>query len=143
MNTILLLLALSACGGASSPTTPPTTTAAPTPAPAAAPAVAVRSIDVAALKQAKDAGTVPVLVDVRTPGEFASGHVPGAQNIPLDTLSGKMAELEAWKSGEVYVICQSGGRSAQASSSLAKAGFHTVNIQGGTAAWKAAGYPTE
>ena len=49
------------------------------------------------------------LVDVRTPEEFAEGHVPGAVNIPLGTLAA--AKLPA---GELYVYCHSGARSAQA-----------------------------
>ena len=137
MNTILLVaLLLPACGG-----TP--TASAPVSTPAAAPATSVRNISVDVLKQSKDAGKVPVLVDVRTPEEFASGHVAGAVNIPIDTLSSRMSELEPYKGGDVYVICQVGGRSAAASSSLAKAGYQPLNVQGGTAAWKTAGYPTE
>ena len=83
-----------------------------------------------------------LLVDVRTPAEYAGGHVPGARNVPLDELEGRIAELGSGES-EVYVICQSGGRSARASATLAQRGLRPVNIAGGTGAWSAAGYATE
>jgi rhodanese-related sulfurtransferase len=142
---LALLVALVACGGAPSSTaaaTPPP--AAPPPGPTAPkPASAVRNVDVNTLAADRTAGKVPLLVDVRTPEEFASGHVPGARNIPVDELGGHLAELESYKSGDVYLICQSGGRSARAAEQLSGAGYHAVNVQGGTGAWKAAGLPTE
>ncbi len=117
--------------------------AAPTaPATAAAPAAAVRTVDVATLKADLDRGAVPLLVDVRTAGEYGSGHVPGAKNIPLDTLASRIGELGSAEQ-EVYVICQSGGRSARASATLASKGLRPVDVKGGTGAWKAAGYPVE
>lgn len=142
MKPILLAtLLLVACGG--SPPAPTSAGPAPTAPTTPPPGTAVRNVGVDVLKQAEDDGKVPVLVDVRTPQEFASGHVPGAVNVPIDTLSSRMAELDPYKAGDVYVICQAGGRSAAASTSLAQAGYHPLNVQGGTAAWKAAGYPTE
>lgn len=97
-------------------------------------------MDVATLKADLDRGAVPLLIDVRTPEEFAGGHVPAARNVPIDDLDTRVAELGT---GEVYVICQSGGRSARASAALAAKGLHPVNVTGGTGAWKAAGYPVE
>lgn len=117
--------------------------AAGSPATSTAPAAAtVRDIDVATLKADLDRGAVPLLVDVRTPGEFAAGHVPGARNIPLDELDARLGEFGAADS-EVYVICQSGGRSARASAALAAKGLHPVNVTGGTGAWVSAGLPVE
>jgi rhodanese-related sulfurtransferase len=113
-------------------------------APAAAPAKSeVRTVDVAGLAAARDAGKVPILVDVRTPGEFAGGHVPGAVNIPIDALPSRLAELEPHRQGDVYVICEVGGRSAAASRQLAAAGFQPIDVRGGTSAWRAAGQPVE
>jgi rhodanese-related sulfurtransferase len=54
-----------------------------------------------------------MLVDVRSPREFQSGHIPGAVNVPLGELKSRQAELEAGRGG-LYVVCQSGGRSAKA-----------------------------
>jgi rhodanese-related sulfurtransferase len=50
-----------------------------------------------------ESGTAPVLLDVRTPEEFASGHVPGALNIPHDELAQRLGEVEGQQSSEVVV----------------------------------------
>jgi len=62
------------------------------------------------------------LLDVRTPEEFASGHVTGAINIPVQDLPRRMKELSDTKRG-VVVYCRSGGRSAQAAAMLIRRGF--------------------
>lgn len=81
-----------------------------------------------------------VFIDVRTPGEYAEGHVKGAKLIPLQELAGRMNEVP--KDRQVYVYCRSGRRSAEASAMLVKAGYtHIENITGGIEAWKAAGFP--
>lgn len=90
----------------------------------------------------------PLLLDVRTPQEYRSGHATTAVNIELDALSEavRAGTLDDWKDqGSVLVICQSGKRSAQATVRLSKVfGFQQViNVKGGTSAWIAAGYPTE
>lgn len=69
------------------------------------------------------------LVDVRGPGEFAGGSVPGAVNIPLDTLYENLKKFEG--KGHIVVFCRSGNRSAQAKSILEQNGFKDV-INGGT-----------
>jgi rhodanese-related sulfurtransferase len=107
--------------------------------PDAGPSSAVRTVDVTALH---DAGKVP-LIDVRTPGEYAAGHVPGAVNVPLDTLSAAAVGALVPPGGEVWVICEVGGRSAAASKQLAAWGLAPVNVDGGTRAWRAAGWPVE
>ncbi|RCK75989.1 MAG: Rhodanese-related sulfurtransferase [Candidatus Ozemobacter sibiricus] len=84
-----------------------------------------------------------VLIDVREPEEFAAGHVPGARNIPLSEVARRSAELPA--GATVFVICQVGGRSAVACQMLAGRlpGARVVNVEGGTSAWQAAGFPLE
>ncbi|GAV20738.1 thiosulfate sulfurtransferase GlpE [Mariprofundus micogutta] len=81
------------------------------------------------------------LIDVRSPQEYANAHVPGAKLISLNTLMARANEVP--KQGDVYVICQMGGRSAQAISYLSQQfGFdNLINIDGGTAAWMQGGYP--
>ncbi|MEQ1566292.1 MAG: rhodanese-like domain-containing protein [Myxococcota bacterium] len=96
----------------------------------------VRTVDSAALH---DAGPVPV-VDVRTPGEFASGHVPGAVNIPVDQLGARLGELDP--AVETWVICESGARSYAAARLLADAGFRPVDVSDGMRGWRRR-YPTE
>ena len=85
-----------------------------------------------------------VVIDVRTPGEFANGHVPGAVNVPLDTLDPNADRFASHdKDTPVYFICQSGGRSARAADQMAKAGFTAVNVLGGTGTWVAEGRPVQ
>lgn len=129
-----------ACAEAPAPAAPPSAPAAAVEPAAAAPAATVRNVDVATLKADLDRGVVPLLVDVRSPEEFAAGHVTGAKNIPLGEVEARLAEFGA-ADKDVYVICQAGGRSAKASATLASKGYHPVNVEGGTGAWMSAGYP--
>ncbi len=69
------------------------------------------------------------LVDVRSPGEFASGSVKGAVNIPLDRIAGELSRLKG--KSNVVVFCRSGNRSGQAKRILEQNGFQNV-INGGT-----------
>lgn len=143
MRALILasIVLVAACGEAA----PPPTSAPPANPPHAAPTAAhtAGSTDVAGLKAVMDAGPIS-LIDVRTPGEFAGGHAPGAVNVPLNELEGRISELEATKAGDVYLICAVGGRSIQATKLLeAKGWAHPINVEGGTNAWKAAGYPVE
>jgi rhodanese-related sulfurtransferase len=97
----------------------------------------VPEVDVATLAGALDAGA-PV-VDVRTVDEYVGGHVPGAALLPLHELGDRHAELPVDQ--DVYVICHVGGRSAAAVAALNRAGYRTINVAGGTAAWVEAGLP--
>jgi rhodanese-related sulfurtransferase len=78
-----------------------------------------------------------LVVDVREAREFRPGHVPGAKNLPLSVLPTWLPELP--RNCPVYVICQSGGRSAQATALMRGVGIDAVNVAGGTADWVAAG----
>jgi len=71
------------------------------------------------------------LVDVRTPDEFAGGHVRGSVNIPLNTIQTQLPKFKNKKN--IIVFCLSGGRSSQAKSILEQNGFTNV-VNGGT--WK-------
>jgi len=105
------------------------------------------SIDVNALYPrwltAREKGAHCTIIDVRDPGEYAEMHVPSAKLLPLSTIMARAHEVP--KQGLVYVICQAGGRSAQAAGFLAQKFGHAnlVNISGGTMAWASAGYPVE
>ena len=100
-------------------------------------------VDVQTLHGRREAGEVPVLVDVRTASEFGGGHVPGALPIPMKEVTSRLDELSAYKDGPVYVICHSGGRSAQVVGDLRARGWNAINVMGGTSAWIAAGYATD
>ena len=79
------------------------------------------------------------VLDVRGPGEYASGHVPGAQSVPLNELSKRIAEIE--ESVPLAIICASGYRSSVAASLLARAGRNAlINVIGGTGAWARDGF---
>ena len=79
------------------------------------------------------------IVDVRRPGEYAGGHVPGALTAPLDRVERDTARLDPTL--PTAVICAGGYRSSAATGVLAARGFRNLkNVLGGTAAWIAAGY---
>ena len=88
-------------------------------------------------------GDEPFLIDVRTPEEFASGHVPGAVNIPRDQLPQHFAQFEAARD-RLVVYCERGPRAQAAAETLLGAGFTEVrHLTGDMAGWRAAGLPIE
>ncbi len=83
----------------------------------------------------------PLLVDVREPSEFADVRAEGAVLFPLSTFVARHAELP--RDRPLLMICQSGGRSAQATAFLLANGWPDVsNVEGGTLAWVRAGLPS-
>lgn len=96
--------------------------------------------DVEAVKAAIDAGAF--VLDVRTEGEYAEGHIPGAVNIPLRTITANMSAIPT--DTQVIVHCQSGFRAALSMPVLRVLGFDNVKaFTGSYAAWVAAGEPVE
>ncbi|MGO1318615.1 MAG: rhodanese-like domain-containing protein [Galactobacter sp.] len=77
------------------------------------------------------------VLDVREDYEFQAGHVPGATHIPMADLPDRFEELDPDE--DVYVICRTGGRSAQASLWLTAQGYTAINVAGGSGAWIDAG----
>lgn len=75
-----------------------------------------------------------LLVDVRSPSEFSSGHIDGARNIPVNALSARERELGA-KDRPVILYCASGARSAMAKKALRAAGFLRVHNLGSIRNW--------
>ncbi len=82
-----------------------------------------------------------LLVDVRTADEFATGHIHGAVNIPLDTVNDNLSQIS--RTEPVVVYCHSGNRSAQAVQLLSKAGYTNIYDLGGINAWTSQGFPIE
>ena len=72
-----------------------------------------------------------LLVDARTPEEFASGHLEGAINIPHDQTVARIAEFGSDKDRSIVVFCRSGNRSGQAQGFLEEHGFSSVHNGGG------------
>ncbi|MFJ8057477.1 rhodanese-like domain-containing protein [Streptomyces sp. NPDC096142] len=82
------------------------------------------------------------VIDVRTPGEYASGHLPGAHNIPLDHLRTALPALRtAAARGTLLLVCASGNRSTTARTELAAADIPATALTGGTTAWAGEGRP--
>jgi len=78
-----------------------------------------------------------VVLDVRSEGEYRSGHVPGAINIPHDQLGARMGELRSRDNSEFVVYCESGRRAGKAESILLAEGFINVrHLQGDMAQWR-------
>ncbi len=73
-----------------------------------------------------------LIIDVRSPGEFATGHVRGAVNIPLDRLADDIAKAVPDKSAPVILCCATGGRSGMACSFMQQMGYQQVS-NGGSA----------
>ena len=74
------------------------------------------------------------LVDVRTPEEFAAGHIPGAVNIPVQELDRRIGELEP-KENTVVVYCRSGNRSGRAARLLESSGYAQIHDLGSMSSW--------
>jgi rhodanese-related sulfurtransferase len=91
--------------------------------------------------QAQDDPSLFVL-DVRSPEEFAAGHVPGAVNIPQDQVASRLAEIP--KDKEVVLYCRSGRRSGLAAETLEANGYKNLRqLQGDMPGWEKAGLPVE
>jgi rhodanese-related sulfurtransferase len=97
----------------------------------------MREVSQDAFAAAHDGGAV--VIDVREPYEYVTGHVPGARLVPLAQIASARADLP--RDQRVYVICASGNRSLAAADFLAHGGVDAVSVAGGTGAWARAGRP--
>lgn len=83
-----------------------------------------------------------LVLDVREPKEYVSGHVPGAVSLPQAELASRLDEVP--RDQELLIICEAGSRSRKAAQFLAQMGYERVaSVAGGTSAWRAAGKPVE
>ncbi len=82
------------------------------------------------------------LLDVRTPQEYAEGHIEGALNINVQSDDfQQMAEKELSKDSTILVYCRSGRRSMDAAGILTRLGYRVINLKGGIIEWKEDGLP--
>jgi rhodanese-related sulfurtransferase len=82
------------------------------------------------------------VLDVRTPQEFAEGHVPGAVNVPYDQVASRLAEVP--KDKDVVLYCRSGRRAGLAADVLAAQGYTRLShLEGDMTAWVEKGRPVE
>lgn len=95
------------------------------------------------LRTLLDNGARVRLVDVRTGGEFESGHIRGSYHVPLDSLHEHRTEFRTVDT-PVVLVCQSGGRASRAAETLASVGMRNVRIlEGGILGWVSGGGPVE
>lgn len=127
------VLVLSACSMSDGSSTE-TGSSGDSSAPDSSQASAYHKIDAEEGKQMIDAGNV-MIVDVRTPEEYASGHIPGAINIPNEDIGSQQpAELSDLEE-TLIVYCRTGVRSKQASDKLVAIGYENVYDMGGIVDW--------
>jgi rhodanese-related sulfurtransferase len=107
------------------------------PGPAQAP-----SISASELHERRESGRAPIVIDVRTADEYATGHIPGALNIPFDEVARRIIEIDAPEGVALY--CMVGPRARKGETALLAVGYDDVfHLEGGLAAWQKAGFPVE
>lgn len=105
-------------------------------------AAEARRLDAPTLQERLATDEAPRVLDVRTPAEFETSHIPGAYNVPLDTLREHREGLRRHLDEDVVLVCRSGARAAQAEQALRGAGLPGLRLlDGGMLAWEAAGAP--
>lgn len=99
-------------------------------------------LDARAVAQLQDGQPDTTILDVRTPAEFESAHIPGSYNVPLDLLPEHATELASTIGGPLVLVCQSGVRAWQAEQALLGAELLRLHIlDGGLTAWERQGLP--
>ena len=97
-------------------------------------------VDTSTVEQWLDDGSAVRLLDVRSAAEFEGVHIPGAYNVPLDTLGEHAEDIQRHVDEPVVLVCRSGMRASQAEQRLAAAGMENVKVlEGGMMAWERAG----
>ncbi|WP_017582298.1 rhodanese-like domain-containing protein [Nocardiopsis valliformis] len=101
-------------------------------------------IDARSVRHLVETDPDTLLVDVRTPAEYESSHIPGAINLPLGRVDAHLERIVADAGGRLVLVCQSGNRAVQCQGKLAAAGLDdTVVMDGGMNAWQGQGAPVE
>jgi len=104
----------------------------------------VRSVSQQELLSLSEEPTSVLILDVRSESEFASGHVPGAVNIPHDQLADRLDEVDGDREEGVIVYCESGRRASGSIATLNDAGVERVgHLVGDMRGWRAEELPTE
>lgn len=86
-------------------------------------------------------GAPPRLLDVRTPAEFETAHIPGSYNVPLDLLREHRGEILKHLDDEVVLVCRSGQRASKAEQTLREAGLGNIHVlDGGIVDWETKGF---
>jgi rhodanese-related sulfurtransferase len=94
-------------------------------------------LDPATLHEWLDRPDAPRVIDVRTPAEFETAHIPGSYNVPLHLLQEHSNEIAGHLDQDIVLVCRSGARAAQAEQTLARTGLPNVHLlEGGITAWQ-------
>ncbi len=102
------------------------------------------NINQQALLERINTGNPPLILDVRSAGEYHSGHVPGAINIPHTALASRINELQTHKDKEVVVYCESGVRAGVANDILEQSDFSKLrHLSGDMSSWRSNKLPME
>lgn len=105
-------------------------------------ATETRRLDAQTLQERLSSDDARRVLDVRTPAEFETAHIPGCYNVPLDTLREHRAELRRHLDTDVVLVCKSGARAEQAEQAFTADGLPGLRIlDGGMVSWEAAGAP--
>lgn len=83
-----------------------------------------------------------VAIDTRDAAAFARAHLPGAQNMPIDDIGNRLAELHML-AGQPVLYCRSGDKTKELAATLAEQGVPVAYLEGGLLAWEAEGLPIE
>ena len=148
---LALAIGLTACAPqAPAPTATPAATITPEASPAAtqeaaeaqpaavateAPNAEYRQLTEEQAKARMDSGDEVIILDVRTPEEYAQGHIAGAVLLPVSNITSDALELLPDKDAEILVYCRSGNRSRQAANALVDMGYTAVYDFGGIGSW--------
>lgn len=97
----------------------------------------MREVSTKAFASARADGAVTI--DVREPGEYLAGHVPGVRLMPMSEVVARTGELP--RTTPVYVICQNGNRSLVVADELIRQGIDARSVAGGQSEWESLGYP--
>ena len=102
----------------------------------------VPEIEAVDLKARLDRREPLQLIDVRTPGEFAGGHLHGAINVPINQFRSTLPDLKIDRNRPIIAVCQTAHRSPPAVRLLRQAGFTAQQLRGGMISWNRAKFPT-
>lgn len=99
-------------------------------------------LNTAQVRELFETGSRARVIDVRTPGEFATAHIPGSHNVPLDVLTANKGSIKIDHSDPVVLVCASGQRSGEARGLLAESGASQLSmLTGGVNQWSDEGGP--
>lgn len=100
------------------------------------------ALDAEAVREWLTSSDGPRLLDVRSPSEFRTAHIPGSYNVPLDLLREHGSELRNHLEDDVVLVCRSGARATQAENLLGATALANIHVlSGGITAWEAVGGP--